>query len=63
MEQQQSYSTVNLPAFSAPVRKSATPTSVIVGAMASGPMKRRRTPTRPVKPSTTWNRDDNNMAP
>ena len=52
-----------VPAFPAATLKSDTPTRVIVGAMVSGPMKRRRKPTRPVKPMTIWNNDETIMAP
>ena len=52
-----------LPACSAATLKSATPTRVIVGAMVSGPMKRRRIPRTPVSPITIWNSDEIIMAP
>ena len=55
--------TGNLPASSAADWKSATPTRVIVGAMVSGPMKRRRNPIRPVKPITISNKEETIMAP
>ena len=52
-----------LPACSTATLKSATPTKVIVGAMVSGPMKRRRKPRTPVSPITIWNSDEIIMAP
>ena len=39
------------------------PTSVMVGTMVRGPMKRSRNPSRPVEPTTTWTREASMMFP
>lgn len=54
---------VFIPEKSAEAWKSARPTNVMVGAIVSGPTKRSRNPTRPVKPIRIWNMAATIMAP
>ena len=52
-----------LAAKNADARKSARPTRVMVGAIASGPMNRSNIPISPLIPSSISNRDATMIAP